>query len=106
MAQLHPIRPGEQPRAAGMPPGDRWPTQPYEGIHPTTMTKQTITTTTPGIPMARAHPSRGASPWPNLPRSGQGPHATAAAPSCPLPRRTAGGPGRPAPTWEELLGQR
>jgi hypothetical protein len=79
---------------------------PIKGIDHTTMSKPTMTTTTPGLPMARAHPSRGASPWPTLPRSGQGPHATATAPSCPLPRRTAGIPGRPAPTWEELLGQR
>ena len=79
---------------------------PIEGIHPTTLTQPTMTTPTPAIPMARAHPSRKASPWPNLPRTEQGTRATAAAPSCPLPRRTAGAPGRPAPTWEELLGQR
>lgn len=70
------------------------------------MTKPTMTTPTPGIPTARAHPVRGTSPWPNQPRIGPGTRATPAAPSCPLPRRTAGGLGRPAPTWEELLGQR
>ena len=70
------------------------------------MTKPTMTTLIPALPMGRAHPFRGASPWPNQPRSRQGSRATAAAPSCPLPRRTPGGPGRPAPTWEELLGQR
>ena len=79
---------------------------PIEGLDHTTMSKPTMTTTNPGLPMARAHPTRGTSPWPTLTRSGQGPHATATAPSCPLPRRTAGIPGRPAPTWEELLGQR
>ncbi|MCX5957186.1 MAG: hypothetical protein NTW51_12455 [Cyanobacteria bacterium] len=70
------------------------------------MTKPTMTTPKTAIPMARAHPFRGASPWPNQPRTGQGTRSTAVAPSCPLPRRTASGPGRPAPTWEELLGQR
>jgi hypothetical protein len=115
LAQPHPIRPGEQPPRSGHKPlplsgqAARWPlgpAAPIQGIHPTSMTKPTMTSPTPAIPMARAHPLRGASPWPNLPRSGQTPHATPAAPFCPLPRRSGGAPGRPAPTWEELLGQR
>ena len=71
-----------------------------------TMTNPTLTIPIPAIPMARAHPFRGASARPNPARSGQGPRAATAAPSCPLPRRTPGGAGRPAPTSEELLGQR
>jgi len=102
-----PSSPGDQPHAMGKPPGDLWdPQPPFEGIHRISMTQSTMTTPNPAIPMARAHPFRGASPWPKQPRTGQGTRAMPVAPSCPLPRRTAGGPGRPAPTWEELLGQR
>ena len=103
----HPIRPRRSAPRSGQVAWRPWASAaPIEGIHRISMTKSTMTTPTPGIPMARAHPFRGVSPWPNQPRSGQGTRATPVAPSCPLPRRTAGGPGRPAPTWEELLGQR
>ena len=103
----HPIRLRRPAPRSGQVARRPWASAaPKEGIHRISMTKSTMTTPTPGIPMARAHPFRGASPWPNQPRSGQGTRSTPVAPSCPLPRRTAGGPGRPAPTWEELLGQR
>jgi hypothetical protein len=65
-----------------------------------------MTNPIPATPMARAHPYRGPAPRPIQPHSAPGAHAAAAPPSCPLPRRTPAGPGRSAPTWEELLGQR
>jgi hypothetical protein len=103
----HPIRLRRPAPRSGQVARSPWASAaPKEGIRRISMTKSSMTTPTPGIPMARAHPFRGASPWPNQPRSGQGTRSTQVAPSCPLPRRTAGGPGRPAPTWEELLGQR
>jgi hypothetical protein len=105
--QPHPIRSRRAaPRHGQAARRSLGPTAPFEGIHRISMTKPTMTTQNPAIPMARTHPFRGASPWPNQPRTGQGTRAMPVAPSCPLPRRTAGGPGRPAPTWEELLGQR
>ena len=65
-----------------------------------------LSTATPTARTARSTPARSGAAWRAPSRPGLSPRNAAGAPSCPLPRHPAKGTARPAPTWEELLGQR